>query len=89
MMLLLLKQLWNNLFINKFCSVFVFQKRPSIYQVCVGLKVSAFFLWKKILSDSNFRMGFECLAWCMRDHTQRTIILSNKLSIISLCDYSN
>lgn len=79
-----LKQLWNNLLRN-FVRVFVFQKRPSI-KLC-GSKFQQFSSGK-ILSDSNFRMGFACLA-CMRDHTQRAMMLSNKLSIISLCDYPN
>ncbi len=54
LLLLALKQFVEQ-FIKKFCSVFVFQKRPSIK--CAAQSFSIFSSGK-ILSDSNFCMGF-------------------------------
>lgn len=55
LLLLALKQFVEQ-FIKKFCSVFMFQKRPSIK--CAAQSFSIFSPGK-ILSDSNFCMGFE------------------------------
>jgi hypothetical protein len=73
-------------FIKKFfCSVFVFQKRPSIK--CAAQSFSIFPLGK-FYPIPIFVWVLNALRVCVTI-LKGAMILSNKFSIISLCDYSN
>jgi hypothetical protein len=94
LLLLTLKQFVEQ-FIKKFCSVFVFQK-DHLSSSSVRLKVSAFFPLEKFypipifvwVLNSNFVWVLNASRVCVTI-LKGAMILSNKFSIISLCDYSN